>query len=146
MKKYILPLFICFFIGASCSKKDNPIPAKTTGTYTFQCVYNNAPQPLAFLFIWKADNKDFEIKSDISSGYAFDKTSQTSIKYDYAVSNPTILSNDLPAGRYFIYIVTGSDAFPRGMYSYTYFTITAGQTTVLKKIFRDQNNFAYESW
>lgn len=152
--KGIITLFIGAILFSACSKKDST-PEKTTGTYTFMATYNKSlttgqvvqeRQPLAFLFIWKADNRDFEIKSVLDLGYAFDKISQTSLKYDFVISNPSTESGELLPGRYFIYIVTGADAFPRNMYSYTYFDIKAGQLTQIKKVFRDQNNFAYESW
>jgi hypothetical protein len=150
----VLTLYISF---ASCSKKSDSTPIIPKGTYTFKTTYKKTLptgqieeelQPLAILLIWKANKKDFVIgtHSDLSSGYLLDNNSNKSFKYDEAIVKPGVESRDLLAGRYFMFISTGIDEFPFGMYSYTYFDIRAGEVTQLKKVFKTRKSYTYESW
>ncbi|MES2430997.1 MAG: hypothetical protein V4556_08670 [Bacteroidota bacterium] len=143
---------LCSIFLFSCTKESTDVKK---GRYSFIAKYNTTlstgeivetPQQIAFLFIWKADGRDFEIKSDISSGYAYDRTSSTSIKYDIAKVNRLSILEEIEPGRYFIYIVTPIDFFPTGMYSYTYFDIQPNTTTALKKVFLTRANYVYEPW
>lgn len=102
------------------------------------------------IYVWKADNKDFDVNAsgtDIYIGYAYEKNSKSYINAQQGGIGLT-LSEELAPGRYFVYVLlpktnkTGSQA-----YSYTYLNIAEGQTLTTKKVFsHNVGTKAYEEW
>lgn len=140
----------------SCTKtKDKPtdkvtgfeiIVKQNTQLQSGQFVANDVA---ATVFVWKADGKDFDLTntSDMLKGYAFDKNSKVSLKYDYTGNAP--IANKVPIGRYFVFVVITASGYGQYAHSYTYFNVTdnSGDINVLTKTFTTHaTTLSYEDW
>lgn len=145
MKKKLLILFITVAAFASCKKdeviKDDPKPTGFSLNIYLQDKLSTGEtidrSQKAFINVWKADGKDFEVKSslDALSGYAYDKTSDKSIKADYQTFG-SHYGGQYPPGKYFVYVMLPEMEIPGSFaYSYTTFEVKSEQWTDLKKVF-----------
>jgi hypothetical protein len=90
MKKTLLGLLLVIGI-ASCGKKDSPEPEKPSG-FSVSVKQNSTLQTgqiivkdvACIIMVWKANGKDFDLSKtmDMAGGYALDKNSNVSFKYD----------------------------------------------------------------
>lgn len=155
MKKLLSFLFVGLLL-ASCSKKDTPKPDTITG---FQIIVKQnsklqsgqfvANDVAAIIYVWKADGKDFDLTntSDMLKGYAYDKISGTSLKYDFTGNAP--IANRTPSGRYFVYVIVTASGYGQYSYSYSYFNVTDnnGDINEVKKVFTtNAYTGSFEDW
>ncbi|MCO7318633.1 aminopeptidase [Riemerella anatipestifer] len=104
----------------------------------------------SLIHIWEATDKDFDVNksgTDIISGYLYDRKSEKSYKPVISTLNKASFFETLKEGKYFLYINTGKNDYglPNFAYSYTYFTVTKGKDTSLKKIFIN-SDLKYQPW
>ncbi|GEM_PF-6415941 len=102
----------------------------------------------AVVHIWDAADRSFDASksSDIIEGYAFDTKTNTSVKARTTRMSTSGFYELLPAGRYFVYIHTGSQTSPRPKMasSSTYFEIKYKEITDVKKVFK--NTIGTQPW
>lgn len=136
----------------SCGKKDNPKPETNTG-FSVVVKQNSklstgqvvAKDVNSVIMVWKADGKDFDVNgTDFIEGYALDKNSGTSFKYDYSANN--IISQKAPNGRYFVYVVITADGYGQFAHSYTYFNVSDNYVQLSKTFTTNANTLSFEDW
>lgn len=157
MKRTLLFLFASAAILAGCSKSEptnpEPIPEKKQGV-DLSFVKDNklssgqtveAGFKINVVLLWKADGKDLTYK--LADGlYAYDAISKTNFTADYSYMNVVKERYDLAPGKYTVATVTDDTDFPKYAYSYTNFTVKAGEYVALKKNVTNMNSYTYTAW
>ncbi len=154
MKKTVMILLLMsVFLG--CSKKDEVTPPETKQGVNLKFVKSSKLNSgetvenafnISIVMIWKADGKNFKYNGLNDGLYAYDNTSKQSYKADYSYQNIRTETYNLPAGQYFITIITDSSESPKLAYSYTNFTVEKGNYLNLKKDVSSMSSYTYTAW
>lgn len=154
MKKIILFLLLAVTLG-SCGKSDPVTPTETKQGLNIEFVKDKQltggqtveePFNVNVVLIWKADGKDFKYNGTSDGKYAYDNIGKESFKSDYEFVNIRNLNTELPAGKYFITIITNDKENPKLAYSYTTFTVATGTFSEIKKNVTSMENYKYTAW
>ena len=150
MKNLFLLIIITTLFG--CSKKDNVvtrqgIDVEFTKDYTFtDGVSANRPFNVATMLIWKAEGKSFTYNGLTDKANAYDNISKTNVAADYTFANIKSQVIELPAGQYFLAILTDDTEAPKSAYSFTSFSLKAGAFVPVKKNVTAMPSNAYTAW
>ncbi|WP_316801741.1 hypothetical protein [Pedobacter nototheniae] len=150
MKNIFLLIIMTTLFG--CSKKDNVvtrqgIDVEFTKDYTFtDGVTANRPFNVASMLIWRAEGKQFTYNGLTDKATAYDDVSKTNIAADYTYSNIKSQVIELPAGEYFLAILTDDAETPKMAYTYTSFSLKAGVFIPIKKNLTALPSNAYTPW
>lgn len=150
MKNIFLLIIMTTLFG--CSKKDNVvtrqgIDVEFTKDYTFtDGVSANRPFNVATMLVWKAEGRSFTYNGLTDKGTAYDNVSKTNVAADYTFANIKSQVIELPAGEYFLAILTDDAEAPKLAYSYTSFSLKAGAFFPIKKNVTTMQGNAYTAW
>jgi hypothetical protein len=150
MKNILLIFFITVLFGCG---KNNPVVSRQGIDLDFTKTYPGSGGSTYFkafnvatVLIWKAEGKNFQYNGLSEKNMAYDNISKTSFAADYTYSNVTSTNIELPPGEYFITMITDDVETPKLAYSYTKFSLKAGQFVSLKKDVTNMVSNGYSVW
>lgn len=150
MKNIVLILLVALTLG--CGKNDEVITRQGVDfEFINTTTLNNGTSSvksyaLAEVRIWNAKGRELTYDGIADRLNAYDSITAQMIAPDYLLNSVSKSATELPPGEYYLAFITAGNQTPSNAYSYTKFTINAGEFFMVKKDIALMNANGYTVW